>query len=1005
MICALFFASGFAGLVYEVIWVRMLNLILGSTTHAVTLVLSAFMTGLAVGSYLAGRFIDRSEKALKIYALLEAGVGLFALLSPILLGLITLLYVRLYADLYGSQHLLYLIRFLLAFVALVIPTTLMGATLPVLCRYVVGKRTALGSNLGYLYGYNTLGATLGCFVAGFIFIHRIGIVSTIMAAAILNMVIAVSAFQLGRRQPKPIPHLQFSVPQEKTRLPEKPKNQPPGSPEKGYSDQLFRLVLILFGLSGFISLGYEVLWVKAVSFFAGNTSYAFSTMLTTFLSGIGLGSLLAARFSDKLKRPLLIFGLAEIMIGFGAIATIPMFARLFYLLRPELYGENSATPVWMKFTFSFSAMFLPTLVMGAVFPIVGRIYTRSLKKVGRSIGNLYSLNTVGSILGSAAAGFVLVPLLGIQKGILLLSLLQVSIGLIMIVASPEVRLAGKVSLAMVIAPIALTLVIIAPVSGNTYSSAHRPNMPNGSSIYYREGVGNIVEIIQEHEGNRFLILDGGVNTSTSPDGVGLRIHRLMSQLPLLLHKNPQSILLIAFGSGITAGATLAFDGLKTIDCAEISRDVVDAADYFKTWNHDIINSPRFNLIIEDGRNFVLTTPRKYDVITAGIIHPKYNSGNAGFYNKDFYELCSSKLNPGGIICQWAPLYGLTVDEFKTIINTFVDVFPHASLWFAQSYGQKGNSNAVLIGSRDDFEFSYADLKNAFQKREVADDLRGEGVENPVELLDCFVIGERAVRDFAGDRTAITTDDHPILEFGRIEMDYHELLRLLADVREPVWPYLTDLKGAATAEEFAVCDSLRIQYDISNYCIRGDIRAFDKDYNLALAEYGHALQRQPENPDLRALYRVLQLRANNSLILEYMAGNQGRTDLIRRFSQRLQYKPNDAESQFNIGVVYQLKGWIDAALVQYQDALRLAPDNPSIRYNLAILYNQKGQTQKAFDELERVIELDPTLVAAFVQLGTIHKKMGNPKAAREMFLKALALDPENRIANEQLVTIE
>ncbi|NMC44776.1 MAG: tetratricopeptide repeat protein, partial [candidate division Zixibacteria bacterium] len=496
-----------------------------------------------------------------------------------------------------------------------------------------------------------------------------------------------------------------------------------------------------------------------------------------------------------------------------------------------------------------------------------------------------------------------------------------------------------------------------------------------------------------------------VNSTTSPDGVGLRIHRLMSQLPLLLHENPQSILLIAFGAGVTAGATLAFDELRTIDCAEISRDVVEAADFFRSWNHDVVHSPRFHLTIEDGRNFVLTAPRTYDVVTAGIINPKNNAGNAGFYNRDFYEVCKTRLNRGGIVCQWAPLYGLTVDEFKMIIATFLDVFPHASLWFAQSYGQMGNSNALLIGSPEAVEWRYSRLRERFAHRGLADDLRGEGIESPVELLDCFVVGERALRDFAGGGTARTTDNHPRLEFGGITMAYDTLLALLADIREPVWPYLVDLRDAAGPERLAVIDSLQRQFEISNYCIRGDIGELAKNYNSALADYGRALAVQPENSDLRAVYRALQVQANNSLLRECLTNTRGQMDVVRSLSQRLQYKPDDAESQFNIGVVYQQRGWLDAALVQYQDALRFAPDNTSIRYNLAILYNRKGQTRQAVEELERVVERDPTVAAAYIQLGVIYKRLGHPASAREMFLKALALDPKNAVANEGLASLE
>jgi len=981
----------------------MLNLILGSTTYAVTLVLIAFMAGLALGSYLAGRLIDKSEAALNVYALLEAGVGLFALLSPVLLGLITPLYVWLWAGLEHSPQLLYLTRLFLAFVVLVIPTSLMGATLPVLSKFVIRSRSALGTGLGSLYGYNTLGATLGCFLTGFVFMQYLGITLTIVVAAILNIGIALIAFRLGRQ---PLPVLpQPPVRPETAQSSKKPSRPPTTAAEPRYGRPVLRLVLVMFGLSGFVSLGYEVLWTKAVSFFAGNTSYAFSTMLTTFLAGIGAGSLAASRFSDRLKRPLLSFGLAEMLIGLCAIATIPLFARLFYVFRPEIYGENTATPVWMKFLFSFLTMFLPTLLMGAVFPLVGRIYTHSLNRIGSSVGLLYSVNTIGSILGSAAAGFLLVPLLGIRNGILALALLQIAMGAIVVLAGREVRSVRRYSLAAAGAATTMVVIMLLPGGGRMFSSAHRPHMPEGTPLYYREGVCNTVEVIQESQGNRFLILDGGVNSTTSPDGVGLRIHRLMSQQPLLLPENPQSILLIAFGAGVTAGATLAFDELRTIDCAEISRDVVEAADFFRSWNHDVVHSPRFHLTIEDGRNFVLTAPRTYDVVTAGIIHPKNNAGNAGFYNRDFYEVCKTRLNRGGIVCQWAPLYGLTVDEFKMIIATFLDVFPHASLWFAQSYGQMGNSNALLIGSPEAVEWRYSRLRERFAHRGLADDLRGEGIESPVELLDCFVVGARALRDFAGGGTARTTDNHPRLEFGGITMAYDTLLALLADIREPVWPYLVDLRDAAGPERLAVIDSLQRQFEISNYCIRGDIGELAKNYNSALADYGRALAVQPENSDLRAVYRALQVQANNSLLRECLTNTRGQMDVVRSLSQRLQYKPDDAESQFNIGVVYQQRGWLDAALVQYQDALRFAPDNTSIRYNLAILYNRKGQTRQAVEELERVVERDPTVAAAYIQLGVIYKRLGHPASAREMFLKALALDPKNAVANEGLASLE
>jgi tetratricopeptide (TPR) repeat protein len=231
------------------------------------------------------------------------------------------------------------------------------------------------------------------------------------------------------------------------------------------------------------------------------------------------------------------------------------------------------------------------------------------------------------------------------------------------------------------------------------------------------------------------------------------------------------------------------------------------------------------------------------------------------------------------------------------------------------------------------------------------------------------------------------------------MEYRALLKLLSEVREPVLPYLSDFEEADSSEEVAVKDSLGNLYEISNYCIRGDIFALDRDYNQALASYGRAFEMQPDNPDLITQYRSLQLRANNRLIREFMAKNRGQNELIKRFSEQFLYKPDDAQSQFKIGVAYQKEGWTDAAIAQYKIAMRIAPDNPYIRHNLALLYDQTGQTQPALAELQKAIELDSALVPSYIHLGIIYKREGNPALARKMLSKALALDPGNDVANE------
>ena len=988
------FCSGFSGLVYEVIWVRMLHTILGCTTYAVCLVLAAFMGGLALGSFSAGRLIEGKANALRIYALIEAGIGLFALISPLLLNALNPIYVWLHGQMPHSQQILSAIRFLLAFAVLVIPTSLMGATLPVLAHFFVKKRSGMGADIGGIYGFNTIGATAGCFLTGFFLIEAIGIRWTIILAAFINLSAAAFVLVLSGRFATIWRGKGGQESVGTTKVTQEVRSH------EAYSGSLLRIVLLAFAISGFISLGYEVLWTKAISFFAGNTSYAFSTMLTTFLLGIGLGSLIVTRFCDKMRSLVAGFGLAEILIGLCAIGSIPMFAHLFYQIEPASFGGSEATPVGLKFTYSFIVMLLPTLLMGAIFPIVGKIYTRSLKKVGRSIGDIYSVNTVAGILGSAIAGFVLVPTLGIQKGILLLAAANIAVGFALVALSPDAARSRKYALLVPVVLLTVILTAITPVSSNTYTTTKRPSMPEGNAIYYEEGVTHIVEIIESQNGTRHLMLDGGINASTASIGVGTRVHMMMAQLPLLLHHDPRSILLIALGSGMTAGATLAFDNLETIDCAEISPDVVRAAGYFRKWNHDVVNDPRFNLHIEDGRNFVLTAQQKYDVITTGIIHPKYNSGNASLYSSDYYELCRSRLKEGGIICQWAPLNGLTVREFKTILGTFQKVFPNSSLWFAQTFGSFGNSNALLVGSIDKIGIDYGVLESRLRNEKIASDLQAEGVGDIIEFLDCFAMGERTLAEYVGE-TEITTDDRPVLEFGKVEMHYPEILADIISRRESVWPYLE-----ITSEDSSdIFDAFRSQFEVSGRCIQGDLAFLLKNFNTAIAQYSSARLMAPNNSDVYSQYMEVQARALKH-IGKKLAGT---TDMgaanIREYLKNVRINPDDTQALYGMGFLCQNVGWLDAAIGQYREALNLEPDELRVRNNLAVVYDLKGWSDKALEELESVIKGDPSFAEPYAYAGYIHERLGNREKAIELYEKALEIDPSSKSAAEHLSALK
>ena len=897
----LFLASGFCGLVYEVIWAQVLHKIVGCSLHAVTLVMAAFMSGLALGSYVGGRLTRPETHGLEVYAGLEAGVAIFALFSPLVFAGLTPVYVALHGLLDASVPLAHALRFALCFLALVVPAALMGATLPVLTQYLDRLEPGLGRNLGNLYGFNTLGAMLGSLGAGFVLVPRLGMAWTVRGAAVVNLVAAGLAWQLAKRAPAPA-----SAPE-----------APAPTADEGRPAHATTLLLAAFALSGFCSMGYEVLWTRAIAFFVGSSAYAFSAMLTTFLLGLGLGGLVAARFADRLKRLWLGLGIIEILIGLSALASVVIFAKLSF---PDRFDNSAATPVWFKFVYSSLVMLVPALLMGLALPVAGKLLVRGTVTAGRGVGNLYALNTLGCVVGAAVAGFVFIPVMGIQKSIALLCGLQVLLGLALLASSPELSPRRRLAWAAAVVGLALACGWVLPVHGKIYSSANRRGMPKAESIYYREGAASIVEVLETADSNRYLIINGAINATPYPRSVGLRAHRLIAQLPLLLHPDPRRLLLLGLGSGMTSGAALQFDHLETIDCAELSRDVAQAAGHFARWNHGVAASSRFNLTFEDGRNFLLTSSRTYDVITLESIHPKWDAGNASLYSRDFYRLCKNHLAPGGFISQWAPLNGMTLAEFKTILKTFSESFPHASLWFAQPTSYLAATNAILLGSQAPLSIDTDRLRAAFGKPALARDLEEEGVGDAIDMLDGFIMEGEALRRFAGSDVPSNTDDLPILEYGPMVNHYQQILAALAPVRSTVRPYC---RPASSETELVA--RLQKRFQVSELCLQGDLAHLGGDYDRAIGYYGVALLMDPANSDTSAEYKNVQFRGNYQFMVAFDKAKSWQPEEIHRFL-RIMFHSDDKDAVLWTGRQYQMAGWHHAARAQYRQVLALDPQN-------------------------------------------------------------------------------
>ncbi len=573
LIYLMFFLSGAAALMYEVIWVRSLSLIFGGSHLAVTSVLSVFMAGLAIGSYAIGRYVDRIEKPLRLYGLLELGVAVFAVAFAGLMQIYPSIYIFLSQGRDNSPLYLSFIRVLFAILALIIPSTLMGGTLPVLTRFVSGHREKLGMHLSLLYGFNTLGAVAGTIAAGFYFLRFFSLSVTLKTAIFMNVVIGLASIALQKRAA-----LLFSSP-EKVFASLKKET---ASPQKTGNTFPFKLVLWGIGVSGFCALGYEVLWTRILTVVVGASVYGFTIMLAAFLTGIALGSksyglfikILGAK-EREIEKTISGFGIVQIVIGLTAllvtfyIRDLP--ANSIYLqdyfrkMNIGLFGVRQ----WANLILAFLYMVVPAFFMGLAFPLAGNVHGEYKKLIGSAVGEVLAYNTTGAILGSALSGFVLIYLFGIERSLQMLTIINIGFGLLVIVSLRGVKqlpwavaaLTGGILIFMFLNPEALRM-------WNTkYFAIFRTNQPEAfrtaemvqealehtDVLYYAEGVESSVSSIKIKGGVQTFLTNGRSEASTHL--ADQQTQYTLGHLPMLLNKNPKKVLVVAMGSGMTAGAT------------------------------------------------------------------------------------------------------------------------------------------------------------------------------------------------------------------------------------------------------------------------------------------------------------------------------------------------------------------------------------------------------------------------------------------------------------------
>jgi spermidine synthase len=730
--------TGASGLIYQVVWFRLLGTIFGVTVYATSAVLAAFMAGLALGSLLAAHLSDRLRRPLLGYGLAEVGIGLIGLGSLPLLESLQPLYRLLVLQWQEAVPLLATGRFVLAFLVLVVPTTLMGATLPLVVTGTAAVSPAVARNTGLLYAGNTSGAILGAFGAGFFLLGSVGLTGAVALAAAGNLAAGVVWVVLGSR---------VAAATSRPHLPASPTPTVLPAPER----RVAGVVLASYAVSGGLALANEVIWTRVLAGIFPGTTYAFTVMLCTILGGIALGSWLVSPLVQRCANWALIYAGCQLALAATTLLSLVALASLWtfegslrqWLGATELLTEE---PAFMALL-ALLALGPAATMMGVTFPVAARVYLATSTHVGDRVGRIYAANTLGAIAGSLLGGLVVVPLFGAERALWLTAGGSALLALVVLLVVP---LAWR-RRALLATAGGTVLLLVALLTPRLYERLDATDPRGEQTVWLREGADVTVRVARSPDQGLVLYLNSEGQASSHPTMANY--HATLGLLGVLLHPAPREVLTIGLGGGVTAGAASLRQGV-TVTVIELHEAVMEAARWFRPVNFGVLERENVRFVVDDGRNYLLLTDRRYDIILADIIRAR-NAGAANLYAVDYYRLARQALSDDGLMVQWVDD---TVPEYtyRLLVRTFLDVFPESTLWF---------NGTLLVGSKRPFRLDPVQVNAAMQDPTVRPLLERLGLRDANDLFRELVAYPDELRAYVG-QGPIITDRYPVVEFWR-----------------------------------------------------------------------------------------------------------------------------------------------------------------------------------------------------------------------------------------------